>query len=285
MSGMNMTREKKSLKIFAWLILMLSICVMTICGHRLWEKRQIDRESNDSYERLAGLVRHDGPPSFHTPGTANRPEEEPEADKAIYFPDMSIDFPALQAITPDASAWLYCPGTVIDYPVMLAADYDYYLNHLPDGTCNANGSLFIDYNCAPDFSDELTIIYGHHMKSGRMFGTLAGYKRQTYFEQNPYMYLYTKQDNYRIDLVYGCVIGAGEWRERAFMFQENLKSLLAYAAHNTTFISGAEYTEADKVIVLSTCSYEFDGARYVVIGVLRPEYDREKGFDSMFSNS
>ena len=79
----------------------------------------------------------------------------------------------------------------------------------PDGTYNANGSLFIDYNNAWDFSDQLTVIYGHHMKSGQMFGSLKGYKGQAYFENHPYMYLYTDNGNYRIDLLYGCVAGSG----------------------------------------------------------------------------
>jgi sortase B len=182
---------------------------------------------------------------------------------------MEIDFDALGEINEDAVAWLYCPDTVIDYPVMRADDYSYYLNHLPDGAQNVNGSVFIDYNCASDFTDPLTVLYGHHMKSGMMFGSLNGYKNQEYFEEHPYMYLYTQQGDYRIDLIYGCVIDAGQWRERAFMYPENVESLLAYAAYNTTFESGAEYSEGDRVVAMSTCSYEFNNARYVVLGVLR----------------
>jgi sortase B len=161
---------------------------------------------------------------------------------------------------------------MIDYPIVRATEYDYYLHRLPDGTFNANGTLFIDYNWK-DFSDRFLIVYGHNMKSGRMFGSLSNYKRQEYFNAHPYLYLYTEQgEKYRIELMYGCVIGAGQWRDRAFMFDVNMDSLLAYAAHNTTFSSDIQYTQGDKIITLSTCSYEFDGARYVVIGVLRPEY-------------
>jgi sortase B len=188
-------------------------------------------------------------------------------DSAV--PDLNVDFEALKAINKDAAAWLCSPGTVIDYPVMKADNYSYYLRRLPDGTENANGSLFIDYNNAPDFSEPLTVIYGHHMKSGRMFGSLKGYKDQGYYAKHPYMYLYTEQGNYRIELLYGFVIGAGQWRERAFMYAENVPMLLAYAAHNTTFESKAKYAEGDRVVALSTCSYEFDDARYVVVGVLR----------------
>jgi len=249
-------REKRK-RIIAGLVLMLSVCTMAIFGYKLWDIQQTYRDGNQSYEQLAAKVRPDGPPVSRLPETSE-------------IPDMSIDFAALRAINSDAAAWLYCPDTVIDYPVMKAEDYGYYLHHLPDGTYNANGTLFIDYNCAPDFSDSLTIIYGHNMKSGRMLGSLEKYKKQAYFDEHPIMYLYTAGGNYRIDLMYGCVIGAGEWRERAFMYEVNLDALLAYAAYNTTFTSEARYAKGDRVVALSTCSYEFDRARYVVIGILRP---------------
>ena len=198
-----------------------------------------------------------------------------DAVPLVEIPAISIDFEALQAVNRDAVAWLYSPDTVIDYPVMRAKDYNYYLRHLPDGTRNNNGTLFIDYNWT-DFSDELAVVYGHNMRSGKMFGSLEYYKKQAYFEEHPYLYLYTAEGkNYRVDLLYGCVIGAGQWRQRAFMFKENLDALLAYAAHNTTFISEAEYAQGDRVVALSACSYAFDNARYVVVGVLRPEYGEE----------
>jgi len=260
----GMTKKKK--KGVAWAILIVSICVMAIAGYNLWETWQVYRIGNDNYEHLTDLVRPDG--SFSSENV------KPPNDMVlnVEVPHMIIDFRALQEINADAVAWLYQPNTAIDYPVMRSNNYSYYLDHLPDGTYNANGSLFIDYNCAPDFTDSLTIVYGHNMKSGRMFGSLEGYKKQAYFNELQYMYLYTAQGNYRIDLVYGCVIGAGQWRERAFMFKENLDALLAYAAHSTTFASRVEYADDDRIVVLSTCSYDFDNARYVVIGVLRPEY-------------
>lgn len=242
------------------MILALSVCAAAICGYKLWETQQAYNIGDERYSELADLALSGRPPGGSEQGN----------------PDISVDFDVLRAVNPDAAAWLYCPGTVIDYPVMRSADYDYYLRHLPDGTYNVNGSLFIDYNNAPDFADKLTVIYGHHMKSGKMFGSLKGYKAQAYFDEHPHMYLYTENGNYRVDLMYGCVIGAGEWRERAFMFEANLDALLTYAADNTTFISDAQYARGDRIIAMSTCSYEFDGARYVVIGVLRSDYGKER---------
>jgi len=254
-----MNREKK--RIIVWVILILALCVMVFSGYKLWETQRIYAEGDQSYEELSGLVRKALDVSL-----------DGSQEAQVNIPALSIDFAALKAVGEDAVAWLYCPDTVIDYPVMEASDYDWYLHHLPDGKTNANGTLFLDYNNPSDFSGRLNIIYGHNMKSGKMFGTLVEYKKQAYFDEHPYLYLYTADTgNYRIDLLYGCVVDAGAWRDRAFMYEANLTPLLSYAAHNTTFESAAGYTEDDRFVVLSTCSYEFDDARYVIVGVLRPE--------------
>jgi sortase B len=186
---------------------------------------------------------------------------------SVFIPNRKVDFDVLKAINSDSIGWLYCPDTVIDYPVMSADDYTYYLSHLPDGTENFNGSLFLDYNCASDFSDELSVIYGHSMKNGKMFGTLTGYKNQSYFEQHPYMYLYTEKQNYRIALVYGAVVSADEWINNGYA--QNADKLLKYAKSHTTFESTEKCDSNQRFIVMSTCSYEYDDARYFVVGVLQ----------------
>ena len=269
----------KALKICISLALILGIGVMGYAGYQLYETNQTYKEGNAAYEELNNMVKK-------TTTTANAPQpqateiavidfdlpQQQTLEPQIFIPGLGIDFEALRSINNDSAAWLYSPGTVIDYPVMKADDYYYYLNHLVDGTVNANGSLFIDYNNAPDFSGQLTVIYGHHMKSGSMFGGLVGYKEQAYYDEHPYMYLYIEDENFRIDLMYGTVIGAGQWRDNAFMYEENVGNLLEYVKNNTTFRSSVEYEEGDRIIALSTCSYEFNDARYVVLGILRPEY-------------
>ena len=252
--GGNPVRSKKTKgkRIIAWLALALSLCIIAVAGYQLWSVQQAYQQGDNAYEKLSVLVR----------------PAEPEPDTDI--PALDIDFAALKAINPDTAAWLYCPDTVINYPVMQAKDYDYYLRRLPDGTYNLNGTLFIDYNNPADFSEALTVVYGHHMKSGKMFGSLVGYKQQDYYDKHPAMYLYTEEGGCKIDLLYGFVVGARQWRERAFMYEANLESLLTYAAGETTFTGTAVYTPGDRIVALSTCSYEFDNARYVVLGVLRP---------------
>ena len=269
----------KRRKGIAFLVLLLGIFVMTQAGARLLEAEQVHQEGASAYNDLRNLVRVGGGGSGSGQPQSGQPLSEQPARESgampalpgerVSPPRVEIDFEALHVVNRDAAAWLYCPDTAVDYPVMQAEDYSYYLDHLPDGTRNANGSLFIDYNCAPDFSDPLTVIYGHNMRSGKMFGSLDNYKAQSYYEKHPYLYLYTEEGDYTVEVLYGCVIGAGQWRERAFMYAENADALLIYASQNTTFTSGAVYQEGDRLVALSTCSYEFDNARYVLIGVLR----------------
>jgi sortase B len=244
------------------MVLFAATGVMGFSGFAIVEAKQVYQEGNAAYEDLCSKVKSE---ARALPETAR--EEQPQ----VAVPKVDIDYEKLAALNQDVVAWLYCPNSVIDYPVMKTDNYSYYLDHLPDGTKNANGSLFIDYHNASDFSDPLAVIYGHAMKSGSMFGSLSKYKDQGYYENHPRMYLYTEQGNYRMDLLFGCVIDAEQWRERAWMYAENWAELLDYAADHTTFKTDLRYAECDRFAALSTCSYEYNDARYVVIGILRSE--------------
>ena len=74
-----------------------------------------------------------------------------------------------------------------------------------DRTGNGSGTLFADFRNAGDFSDNNTIIYGHNMKSKKMFGTLPDYKKQDFFDAHPVMWLLTPSADYKIELVAGIV--------------------------------------------------------------------------------
>ena len=86
-----------------------------------------------------------------------------------------MDFASLQEMNPDIYAWLYIPETDISYPILQSGDGDdeFYLNHDSTGKSSRDGSIFTQgvYN-AKDFNDPVTLVYGHHMRSGAMFGNL-----------------------------------------------------------------------------------------------------------------
>ncbi len=180
-----------------------------------------------------------------------------------------VDFAALAQINPDVVAWLEGGDGIIDYPVVQGADNDHYLTHLFSGEPNKLGSLFVDYRVKGDFTDKNTVIYGHNMKDGSMFASLTGYQSQSYYDSKPVMRLYTPQGAYDIQLFAGILAGGDD----AFIhlsFQDDA-DFLAYTDSlkaASTFQSDIAVGPQDRIITLSTCSYDFDNARYALFGRL-----------------
>ncbi|MBO4523816.1 class B sortase [Ruminococcus sp.] len=87
-------------------------------------------------------------------------------------------------ITDEMVAWITIDGTNIDYPVMQGKDNTHFLNTDPCGEYSLTGSIFLDSRCSSDFSDEYSVIYGHHMDYGKMFGALDDFLNATYLESH-----------------------------------------------------------------------------------------------------
>lgn len=85
-------------------------------------------------------------------------------------------------ITDEMVAWLTIDDTNIDYPVMQGKDNSHFLNTDPFGNYSLSGSIFLDSRCSPDFSDGYSVIYGHHMDYGHMFGALDDYLDPEYLK-------------------------------------------------------------------------------------------------------
>lgn len=180
------------------------------------------------------------------------------------------DFNTLSQWNPDIAGWIWSPGTDIDYPVVQGTDNDYYLNHTADGARSIIGSIFMESQNRKKFQDDVTVLYGHHIRGGRMFSSLSGYKNQNYYEEHPIMYLYTPEKNYRVEIFAGEILD-GQNGTFPFMFESTdarekwLKKLLV----SSTFKSSVTVGEYERILALCTCSYEYNNARYAVYGVLR----------------
>ena len=181
---------------------------------------------------------------------------------------IEVDFGVLAETNGDIIGWLYSEGTPINLPVVQSGDNSYYLRRLIDGTWNNSGTLFADYRNAGDFSDNNTIIYGHNMKNKEMFGTLPNYREQSYFDGHPVMWLLTPDGSYKLELAAGYVTPAAS---DVFSFGQSEEAVLAavrQAMERSTFTSDVEIRPGDRFLTLSTCSYEYENARYVLIGRL-----------------
>ncbi len=181
---------------------------------------------------------------------------------------ISVDFDALRSENDDVVGWLYCPDTPINYPVAQSDDNSYYLRRLLNGEWNASGTLFADYRNDLISPDQNTIIYGHNMKNDSMLGTLPYYSDQAYYESHPVMYFLTPDTDYKIELIFGSVTSSDSVLYDIDLSADEKMSLLADLFDSSDFVSHTEITEDARLLTLSTCSYEYESARYVVVGVM-----------------
>ena len=180
-----------------------------------------------------------------------------------------MDFTALKAKNEEIITWLTIDGLGIDYPVVQAADNQYYINHTAEKKRNRLGALFLDFRSQKDFSDFYNVVYGHNMASGKMFGRLSQMKNRENFERITSGILYTPAKTHRLEIFAVVVTGPRSDFYR-YIFpdttsrEEHLRMTKKYAK----YYRDIGVTSKDKLIALSTCSYEFQDARTLLIARL-----------------
>ena len=178
---------------------------------------------------------------------------------------ISVDFSTLKEKNQDIVGWIYSKDTPINYPVVQAKDNQYYLHRLINGEYNASGSIFMDYRNNPNLEDNNTIIYGHNMKSDEMFGTLQNYKNQEYYDNHKILYYFTQEKKYEIKLIAGYTASL---EDDIYNLNEINQEQKEKILQKSDFKSDVNISQNDKLITLSTCSYEYEDARYILIGIL-----------------
>lgn len=251
-------------KILFWAAIAVCAVVFVFSLSKIIEGLSEYRQGTNTYNELrefAGVMKPTPPPSETDP--ADDPEEE-----------LVLDFDALLEINSQCVGWIYSEGTIISYPIAQASDNSYYLKHMFNGESNSAGCIFLDYRNAPDFSDFNSVIFGHNLKNGTMFRSLTGYKEQSYYDEHPVLQLLTPEKNYDICLFGGYIAKVTDdaW-QLSFEDDAARAAWLQEILDRSTFQSDVVPEVTDHIVTLSTCSYEFTNARYVVFGVLREVVD------------
>ncbi len=240
------------------IISIVLLLVMAFSGYQIYSIKHQQKRADEVYKSVSVYVRI----------------PETQASSSGFFQNdllyPEIDFFELKKINPDIVGWLYVEGTDINYPVVQGEDNDYYLDKLFNGEKNSSGSIFLDCNGVYDFSHRNNIIYGHNMKNGSMFGTLTRYKEQSFYDSYPTGMLVTPEGNYTVEFFAGYVCGEeGEAWKQNFQNDEDFDAWLRQLEGKSAFKGKVSPSCGDKILTLSTCSYEFEGARFVVAGVLK----------------
>lgn len=132
------------------------------------------------------------------------------------------------------------------------------------------GSIFFDFRNQTDFSDPNTIIYGHNFDNGLMFSNLVWYKSQPFYEKHPFYYLYTPEQVYRVDIAAGIVVSETDTTYLVVDFNSEMEfqSLIQTIEENSVIESDIVLTPKDHLVTLYTCTNDWQGQRFVVIGKL-----------------
>jgi sortase B len=182
-------------------------------------------------------------------------------------------FEELRAVNPEVLAWLTVYGTNIDYPVAQGADNMKYVNTNAEGKYSLSGAIFLDSANSRDFSDFNSILYGHHMEKQAMFGEIGLFSEKKYFDARRYGNLYCDGVDHGIeffaflhaDAYDGQVFSAGIGEESAR--RDYLDMLLSAA----TLTRELTVTEADRIVLLSTCSAASTNGRDILLGRITDE--------------
>ncbi len=255
--------------------IIICLCVAAFAAYRLITILNEYHQGTSEYDSLLDYTEEtpDETPSATDGGASAASSGDGTAaasvqDGGIPACPLSVDFTALRKINEEIVGWVYIGGVGISYPIVQGADDDYYLHRTFRRQSNFAGSIFMEYQNSPDFSDPNTIIYGHNMKNGSMFGKLKRLVNDGTWQKDPYFWILTPDGNFCYKMfslkkvsvesdVYTLFSGTDDSFVR---FAEKMKE------ESSVDTGDVSFTVQSRIVTLSTCTGD-SSSRFVVQGV------------------
>lgn len=226
------------MKILRTIINIVLISIIAVCAYKIYDKSAEYKKADESYAQI-------------------RLEKENENNNNLYNKYE------------DYRGWIKVDNTNIDYPIVQGKDNSFYLDKDINKNYVSSGSIFMNY-LNNGFNDENTVLFGHHMRNKTMFAQLKKYKEKEFFYGNNNIEIEIKDGKtlkYKVFSVY--VTDANDnYIKTNFDNKSEYKEFLDKIKNKSIYKSDINVDENDKIITLSTCSYEFNDARMVVHGKL-----------------
>ncbi len=229
-----------------------------------------DYRTRSTYEELSALKEK---PVTNQSNTDAEPVINYTKDEAAESKEVLDEYKNLINKNKKLIGWVKIDDTNIDYPVMQTSDNEYYLDHNLNQEYDKNGSIFMDKDCDVLKPSTNFILYGHHMKSGKMFGSLHLYSDKSYYEKHKYIEFDTiyEKGTYEIMYVFRSKVYSEEeivFKYYQFIdavseqeFDSNMREMAALSMYDT----GVTAKYGDQLLTLSTCDYQEKDGRFVVV--------------------
>jgi sortase B len=252
-------RKKKGMGVLSWIILLFALVVFCVSGYQLYKILKGYYDGRSEYDKIRELA------------IINDDDSNDSDDQE----QPLVDFDELLKINSDTIGWiLFDPEpSEINYPLVQGRDNSEYLSRTFSANENTLGAIFLNVGNKADFSDKNSIVYGHRMKDGSMFRHLQDYDDKSFWESNPYFYIYTTDGRKLTYHIYaaGEVSDTSDIYQTTFASDEEYQTFLDLTKQIAFYDTGVEVTTSDTVVTLSTCTGAGDDHRIVVLGVKEEE--------------
>ena len=284
-----MSRRRKRTKtlgdVIRLIVMLAALAVFLYSGYTLYGFYKEYKKSSDEYDNLENSYAADQEQESENidnledddalqsiSGQEVRTVFEDGEEKTLPVLKNPIDFTQLLSVNSDIVGWLRIRALDISYPVVQGKDNDYYLHRTFEKTDNFAGCLFVNSYNMGDFTDQNTIIYGHNMKNGSMFGKLKNFSDPEVFKKSRYFWIFTPDFIYQYRIFSASVLDMTGLTYQISFTDDEFDQFISRAYSNSVVDNqGVTVTKEDRIVTLSTCTGD-DSTRFVVMGKLAQIY-------------
>lgn len=264
-------RKRKRMLLLILAVLLLGVLIYSLV--QLLQMRKAYSQEEEVHEQLL-LYRPDLPGDDETipiPSSADGPFSfDPTTAESMESPRKPYVNPSILRLKedhPNGLGWITIPGTAVDYPFVQGPDNDYFLHRDIDGNYLYAGIPFLDSRCSPDLSGENSVIYGHNMHNGTMFGTLDKFLKKDWFEDHREIYVFLEDRTIRAEIV-ACLMIDPYKQDYLYSMHPDADHLVRVLGDARQKIT-AQKTVGRRYLTLSTCGYEFEDARIILVALIK----------------
>lgn len=252
-------KKKKKSDVLLTIALIAAIVVFCYAAFNLYHIYTEYKKGTDEYNQIEEMA------------VTERDADSAEVagPNAQLKPPIEVDFDKLKSVNEDVVGWIYVDALPdISYPIVKGKDNQTYLHQTYEKNYNFAGTIFVDYENSGDFSDCNTLVYGHNMKNGSMFGHLKKFREDDkLYKQDKYFWILTPERNYRYEIITAYTTGVNSDTYTLFKgpgeeFEKYLETIKGYSEIQT---DDTDLTIKDRIVTLSTCTGN-ESTRFVVQG-------------------
>ena len=252
-------KKKKKSDVLLTIALIVAIAVFCYAAFNLYHIYTEYKKGTDEYNQIEEMA------------VTERDADSAEVagPSAQIKPPIEVDFDKLKSVNEDVVGWIYVDALPdISYPIVKGKDNQTYLHQTYEKNYNFAGTIFVDYENSGDFSDCNTLVYGHNMKNGSMFGHLKKFREDDkLYKQDKYFWILTPERNYRYEIITAYTTGVNSDTYTLFKgpgeeFENYLETIKGYSEIQT---DDTDLTIKDRIVTLSTCTGN-ESTRFVVQG-------------------